>query len=84
MYMMAYALHLLRQMQYTQVRLMIHMIGYAVHLINASYPSGLLKYMVATAVHCITNTVQRVHQSEAPDVNDGICSTLYGKCSTPK
>ena len=29
--------------------------------------------MIAYAVHLMTNTV---HPSEAPDVHDGICSTL--------
>ena len=44
------------------------MIGYADHLANAVHPSE----------------APEVHPSVVPDVSDGLCSTLDGKCSTPK
>ena len=44
--------------------------------------------MIVSTVHLMANAVQL---SEAPDVHDTLCSTLYGKssapagkCSTPK
>ena len=37
--------------------------------------------MMASAVHLMANAV---HKSEAPEVHDDLCSTLDGKCSTPK
>ena len=45
--------------------------------------------MIGYAVHLMANAV---HPSEAPEVHpvlflmldDGLCSTLDGKCSTPK
>ena len=40
----------------------------------------LLKYMMASAAHLMTNAV---HPSEAPNVHDGIFTTLDGKCGTP-
>ena len=67
----------------------VHMIVSTVHLMaNAVHQVGLLKYSMASAVHLMANTE---HPSEAPDVHDGLYSSLdgkssapAGKCSTPK
>ena len=64
-------------MQYTQVRFLIYMIGYAVH---PSLAPDVL-YMIVSTVHLMANVV---HPSEAPDLHDRIYSALDGKCSTPK
>ena len=67
MYMMAYAVHLLANRVH-QVRLLIYMVGYAVH---PSEAPGVL-YMIVSTVHLMSNAV---HKSRAPDVHDGISST---------
>ena len=45
--------------------------------------------MMVSAVHLIANAVHpseapEVHPSVVPMLDDGLCSTLDGKCSTPK
>ena len=56
------------QMQYTQVRLLMYMMTSAVHL-------------MVNALNLLANAV---HPNVAPDVHDGLYSTLDGKCSTLK
>ena len=41
----------------------------------------LMKYIMAYPLHLLANAV---HQSEAPETHDGLCSTPVGKCSIPK
>ena len=54
------------KMQYTQVRLLMYMMAYAVHLIaNAVHTSGApdVLYIVFSTVHLVANAV---HPSEDP------------------
>ena len=66
--MMAYAIHMLANTVY-QVRLLIYVIGCAVH------PSGArdLLYMIVSTVHLMANAI---HPSGAPEVRQGLCSAL--------
>ena len=77
-------------MQYTQVKLLMYMMAYSVHMLAYTvHHVRLLIYMIGYAVHLMANAL---HPSEAPEVhpvlflmlNDGLCSTLDAKCSTPK
>ena len=108
------------QMQYTQVKLLMYMMAYSVHMLAYTvHHVRLLIYMIGYADHLMTNTAHpseapEVHPSVVPDVSwwplqytwwqmhytqvrllkctpvlflmldDGFCSTLNGKCSTPK
>ena len=83
MYMMAYAVHLLA-ITVHQVRLLIYMIGYAVHPSDWSEAFEVHVHQYTdSVVHLMANVVQ---QSEVPELYDGmyICSTIAGNCSTPE
>ena len=62
----------------------MYMMTFTVHLManaaNRSEAPDVHDDLYIT-VHLTANVVYR---SEAPDVHDGICSTLVGKCCTPK
>ena len=78
-------------MQYTQVKLLMYMMAYSVHLLAyTGHHVRLLIYIIGYADHLMANVT---HRSEAPKVHlsvvpnlldDGLCSTLDGKCSTTK
>ena len=57
-------------MQYTQVKLLMYMMAYAVHLLaNTVHQVRLLIYTIGYVVHLMTNTV---HPSEAPEVHPSV------------
>ena len=57
-------------MQYTQVKFLMYMMAYSVHLLAYTvHHVRLLIYMIGYADRLITNTV---HSSEAPEVHPNV------------
>ena len=98
MYMMAYSVHLLAYTGHL-VRLLIYMIGYADHLMaNVAHRSGPPKVHPSVVPNVrgwpLQYTWWQIQYTQVRllkytpvlflMLHDGLCSTLDGKCSTPK